>query len=202
MKENKNNVLLTIIGAATLLVAIVGASFAYFSATGGTATQDVKTGELKISAVAGAVNGANIKPVDADDITTVADKIANSEVVKLPITVTTTDTNISASYDIFLTTTGVALNSDDSLSGGNLSELKWELVKGAAGSETSVATGDFTAGNVTKLKLNSTAIDIPNGGSVDEYKLLVYILNDKDNAQDKLQGMTITAYTTVEAQQK
>ncbi len=207
MKENKNNVLLTIIGAATLLVAIVGASFAYFSATGGTASQDVQTGSLKISAVAGSIEEANIKPVADADITSIEEKLANNDVVKLPITVTTTGTNVSSEYNIFLTTTGIGL--DESKTGGSLEQLKWELLQGEDGSEASIATGNFASGDVTKLQLNSTAFNIVNGGAVDNYKLLIYIQNTEDTpgepgsgVQDKLQGMSFTAYTTVEAQQK
>lgn len=207
MNENKNSVLLTIIGAATLLVAIVGASFAYFSATGGTATQDVKTGVLKVSAVAGSVTQANIKPVDTTEVDTVAEKIANNDVVKLPVTVTTTDTTVSSEYNIYLTTAGIALSDDKE--GGSLDQLKWELLSGEDGSETSIANGNFASGDVTKLKLNTTAINIPDGGAVDSYKILIYIENTEDTVagdgsgvQDKLQGMSFTAYTTVEAQQK
>ena len=45
MKEGKNNtVLLTVIGIATLLVAVVGATFAYFSAQlSGTENQSTMT---------------------------------------------------------------------------------------------------------------------------------------------------------------
>ncbi len=207
MENNKNNVLLTIIGVATLLVALVGASFAYFSATGGTATQDVSTGTLKISAVAGAVNGANIKPVTFAEDATVATKIASSDVVKLPVTVTTTGTTIDSEYNMYLTTTGIALNTAAG-EGGSLADLKWELVKGADGAEALVAKGDFTNGNVTKSQIGS-AVEIPENGTVDEYKLLIYIANTEDatpgdgtGVQDQLQGLNITAFVTVEAKQK
>ena len=204
MENKRNNVLLTIIGVATLLVAIVGASFAYFSATGGTATQNVNTGTLKISAVAGAVNQSNIKPAKSTEIADMAAKMSNGDVVKLPITVNTTGTTISSEYNIFLTTTGIELNTGGG-EGGALADVKWELVRDpdteSDGDEESIATGDFTDGNVTKKQLNTSAINIPNGGTTDEYKLLIYIL-DTDAVQDQLQGLTITAFATVEAKQK
>ena len=204
MENKRNNVLLTIIGVATLLVAIVGASFAYFSATGGTATQNVNTGTLKISAVAGAVNQSNIKPAKSAEIDDMAAKMSNGDVVKLPITVNTTGTTISSEYNIFLTTTGIELNADGG-EGGALADVKWELVRDpdteSDGDEESIATGDFTSGDVTKKQLNTSAINIPNGGTTDEYKLLIYIL-DTEAVQDQLQGLTITAFATVEAKQK
>ena len=38
MENKKNTILLTVIAVATLLVAVVGATFAYFTAQGGTGT--------------------------------------------------------------------------------------------------------------------------------------------------------------------
>lgn len=197
MENKRNNVLLTIIGVATLLVAIVGASFAYFSASGGTATQNVNTGTLKISAVAGAVNGSNIKPVLPANISTLEAKLAHADVVKLPITVNTTGTNISSEYNIFLTVSGLELNTEAG-EGGAIEDINWELVQDDT---TSIASGTFDADNVTKLKLNDEAINIVNGGATDEYKLLIYI-NDTTEVQDQLQGLQITAFATVEAKQK
>ena len=45
MENKKNTILLTVIAVATLLVAVVGATFAYFSAAGGTGT----TGNVTVS---------------------------------------------------------------------------------------------------------------------------------------------------------
>ena len=45
MENRKNTILLTVIAVATLLVAVVGATFAYFSAAGGTGT----TGNVTVS---------------------------------------------------------------------------------------------------------------------------------------------------------
>ena len=45
MENKKNTILLTVIAVATLLVAVVGATFAYFSASGGTGT----TGNVTVS---------------------------------------------------------------------------------------------------------------------------------------------------------
>jgi len=219
MENNKNNVLLTVIAVATLLVAIVGASFAYFSATGETVEQSVKTGVLKISAAATAVQEANIIPVDTTEIDTVAEKLAHADVAKLPVTVNTTDTTISSEYNIFLTTTGVRLNAgtaENPLTGGDLEQLKWELIEMTSETEgTSIADGNFklaqdaTDANFNKKQLNTAAINIPEGGTTDEYKVLIYIENTEDDVagdgsgkQDQLQGLTIGATVTVDAKQK
>jgi len=73
--ENRNNALLTVIAVATLLVAIAGASFAYFTATAQTTTQAVKTGKLTVSTTTGTVNESNIKPVDATELSGTWDSI-------------------------------------------------------------------------------------------------------------------------------
>ena len=59
--EKKNTVLLAVIAVATLLVAVVGATFAYFTAQGGTASQAdivVQTGK------AGSSSMATFKPIN------------------------------------------------------------------------------------------------------------------------------------------
>ena len=61
MENKKNTILLTVIAVATLLVAVVGATFAYFTATGGTAVSkqvNVITGTAASSsfAIDGAIN--------------------------------------------------------------------------------------------------------------------------------------------------
>ena len=48
MERNSNKILLTVIGAGTLLVALAGATFAYFSATGTTTKQQVTTAVLDL----------------------------------------------------------------------------------------------------------------------------------------------------------
>ena len=205
--ENKNNTLLTIIGAATLLVAIVGATFAYFSATSNTVTQDVKTGALKVSVSAGQVSEANIKPVDKTEITDYSSLSSNNDVVELPISVTTTGTTISSTYDIYLTASGVALNTQldgTTLSGGSLSDLKWALYSKKGDTTSLVNSGDLSGGGA---KQNLTDASVPieleteaTTPHTDEYTLFIYIEN-KDEEQNQLQGMNISATISVDAKQ-
>ena len=50
--EKKNTILLTVIAVATLLVAVVGATFAYFTATSGTTGDNADTGAINTAQVA------------------------------------------------------------------------------------------------------------------------------------------------------
>ena len=89
--EKKNTILLTVIAIATLLVAVVGATFAYFTASvstnegnGGTGTTTVKS---KTTATASMDLGSDVSPTDG--------VLPGYKVVK-PITITGgTDTNAS-----------------------------------------------------------------------------------------------------------
>ena len=205
MENRSNNTLLTVLAVATLLVALAGASFAYFTATGEAATQNVSTGVLKISATAGSVKGSSVKPVKASALD-VAAKLSNSDVVKLPITVDTTGTTVDANYNIYLTTAtvedGKGLDATTATTNGNSSQIKWELVSVSsldATTGTTIASGDFTNGDMDgTVALNSAVRPVTKGA--EHYMILIYI-EDNDKVQDDLQGMTITATTTVKAQQ-
>ena len=199
MKKSENNTYLTIIAVITLLISIIGATFAYFTARSSTLGEKVTTGQLKISAIAGAVNETEIIPVKATDIININSKISNVNVAKLPITVDTTGTTIPGIYNIYLTTSGIDEKVTTIL--GNSSHIKWELIKGEPGSEITLNSGSFDDGDVNSLKINVEPIDVFVGGTIEKYTLFVYIL-DNDTLQDDLSTMRITAHTTVEAVQK
>ena len=205
MENRKSNILLTVIGVATLLVALVGASFAYFSATSSEISQKVKTGALKISVATTEINQAPIKPVKTSEIDTMTKKLAHADVVKLPIEVNTTGTTIESEYTMYLTTSGI--NAVDAVAedlGGSKEDIKWELVRD--GETNPILTGDFKAGDATKTALHAGRLAVPSQGEgenktyggVENYTLLIYI-EDSANVQDRLQGLNITAFVTVEA---
>ena len=80
-RENgKGKIALTVIGAATLLTALVGATFAYFSATSTTTTQTVTTANLNLSITADgdATHVTNIKPTTWSD--TMSDNTTNADI--------------------------------------------------------------------------------------------------------------------------
>ena len=200
MERNGNKVLLTVIGIAVLIVATVGATFAYFSATGGTVTQNVNTGELKVSATSSIADGVSIKPTNWVDATS-AD--SDSDIAKVELDVVTDGTTITTGkYDIKLTTTGIDLNTSDGKTGGALSDVKWALYDiTESASPVEIDTGDFTSGNYTNATVLNTTdgqISIPAGTNTDKYKLYIWI-EDTSAVQDQLQGLTITATLSVDA---
>ena len=207
MEERKNNnkVVLTIIGLAILVVATIGATFAYFSATSKTVNQNVTTGELKVATTSTVANNTNLKPTDVMD-----NNDSNADIAKITLSVDTTGTSITTgTYDIQLTTTGIELKDQiDSSSteggkidlvGGKLEDVKWALYKASeddpAKGTDEVAKGTFcvkkatedacddtkTDGDVEDLKLNTDSVKIDSenfdgeGKSIQVDKYILYI---------------------------
>lgn len=191
--NSNNNIVLTVLGIATLLVAITGASFAYFTATSITTNQNIKTGVLKISTTTGSVQGANIKPVKESDINTITKKKENADVIKIPITVNTTDTTIDATLDVYMTAAGFG---DKTYTNGNPTDIKWELLDST---DTNIGSGSFDM-NTTDLKLNTNSIETVSDKTTYNYTLLIYILDNND-IQDDLQDLTLSATLRVDAKQ-
>ena len=139
-KDKKiHNTLLTIIGVMTLLVAVIGATFAYFSATYTAKPQNIKTGELKVSASSSIDHNENIKPTkwNGDDVSEI-DETNENDITVVTLTVDTAGTTIDeAHYNIFLSATGIKLNETQvqvsqsgekaNRTGGTLSEIKWSF---------------------------------------------------------------------------
>ncbi len=222
-ERKNNNVLLTIIGAATLLVAIVGATFAYFSAADTVDVQDITTGELKVQATSGTVSQENIKPTDftveglTDEILT-----KNTDVAQLPITVDFTGTTIDAYYNFYLTTTNLEdLPKADSApepKNGVVQDINWALlsVTEAEGAKTYTKLEDGTfGGDMTNHKLlnntESSSVESITAEQVKtlteqaskaekKYVLLIWI-QENNEPQDELQELTINATVKVEANQ-
>ena len=200
MERNANKVLLTVIGIAVLIVATVGATFAYFSASSGTAAQNIKTGELKVSATSSLADGVSIKPTtwtnasDADD---------NADIAKVGLSVVTDGTTIATGkYSINLTTTGITL--DTSKVGGKLSDVKFALYD-TTDLSNAIITSDFgdeayteENGNAVNRTIASN-ISIPVGENTDTYTLYIWIEDTTNDVQDQLQGLTVTAKLTVDA---
>ena len=207
MEGNTNKVLLTVIGIGVLIVATVGATFAYFSATGGTATQQIKTGELKVTASSTLTDGTNIKPTtwSTTDMTA---NTENTDIAKVKLDVVTDGTTItSGKYTINLTTTGIALKEETAtVKGGSLDQVKWALYD-VSDLTTAKASGTFADeayteenGNaVNRAILENVAIPGDVEQNTDTYTLYIWIENTKDAVQDRLQGLNVTAKLTVDA---
>lgn len=188
-RENmKGKIALTVIGAATLLVALAGATFAYFSATSVTEERTVTTSNLNLNV---AINGSsahvtNIKPTTWTSLDAAA---TNADISKIPFKVTG-ESSTNGTYVVNMQTS-IALNpgtdaDGKALVGGEVGDIKYRLYKG---DQEVIGETAFTA---------STNVDIVTNGAItagtalnDEYMLYVYI-KDNSGDQNKLQAIDFT----------
>ena len=206
-RENmKGKIALTVIGAATLLVALAGATFAYFSATSTTTTQTVTTSsmDLTVEADTNTTHIENIKPTTWSD--TVSDNVANSDIAKVSFKVTSTST-AAGTYQIKMTAPGLALNTGNDadgnkLVGGTLDQVMYKVYKVNGSTYTPVtateATGDLSDPSAAKLIVTDAAI---SGTLNDQYVIFVYIENDDKSPQNQLQGLDFEISVTGSAAQ-
>lgn len=198
--NRKGKIALTVIGAATLLVAMTGATFAYFSATSKTTTQTVTTSSLNLTV---SYNGEdsnvkNIKPTTwaADAEGKVAEaNTTNKDIIKFPFKVTG-ESSSAGTYKVNLQTS-IALNNGTvveeqgqdpvSLTGGEISDIKYRLYK-----------ADGTPVGAEQSFAETTNTDIISNGAItanvaldDQYVLYIYI-SKTEQPQNKLQGINFT----------
>ena len=191
MEGNKHKVLLTVIGAGTLLVALAGATFAYFSATSTTTTRTVTTSsmDLTVAADTNTTHITNIKPTtwDENDIT---QNVGNADIAKVSFKVTSSST-AAGTYQISMTAPRLALNSgtvveqepaegeeaeEVALNGGSLDQVMYKVYKVSGNTYTPVtatqATGTLAEPSVEKLIVTGA----PIGSSLnDQYVIFVCI---------------------------
>lgn len=215
MEERKSKILLTAIGAGTLLVAMVGATFAYFSATYTTTTQEVTTADLNLTVTADSntTHITNIKPTTWSD--TLATNLTNTDIAKVSFKVTSTSSS-AGTYSIEMLSNNLKLNTSTvleeqggtavALQGGSLSDIKYNVYKlsgdaSSASSYTAVsgtgATGTFDAPTTAKEIISGATI---TSSLNDQYVIFVYIEN-KDEAQNQLQGLDFDVTVTGSASQ-
>lgn len=198
--NRKGKIALTVIGAATLLVAMTGATFAYFSAISKTTTQTVTTSSLNLTV---SYNGEdsnvkNIKPTtwanDVDGKVATANT-TNKDIIKFPFKVTG-ESSSAGTYKVNLQTS-IALNNGTvveeqgkdpvSLTGGEISDIKYRLYK-----------ADGTPIGAEQSFAATTDTDIIDNGTInanvaldDQYVLYIYI-SKTEQPQNKLQGINFT----------
>lgn len=191
--ENKNKILLTVIGALTFVAVLVGTTFAYFSATSTTNSVNVTTSNLNLNVEAdgAATHVTNIKPTTWDGAT-LANNDDNVDIAKIPFKVTGTS-SVQGTYTVNLKTS-IALN--DSLTGGDVSDIKYRLFD-SEGEEIGTE-GSFAASTDVNI-LEDITID-GSGAILDEYVLYVYI-SDNSAEQNKLQDVDFTISLGGSAQQ-
>ena len=111
--EKKNTILFTVIAVATLLVAVVGATFAYFTATS-TAGEDNDTASTGTTTTVGGVNLAMTSATTDNDITYPGGYVVAG------VEVTATNSDTINSYDTSFNVVGTITNN-------TTTELKWYL---------------------------------------------------------------------------
>lgn len=215
MKEGKNNtVLLTVIGIATLLVAVVGATFAYFSAQlSGQETQSTMTIQ--------ASNGGS-STLDGGEAIIVKDIYPRDEAwVNKKIAVTydnttatsgTYDYNVGLhytngyqvvgdSYDIQYTITegyceGKPEAADQAACGTAGGTWNRNVAnQGSVTKQTTDKTG-IPAGTGDLTAIASGKINLPANGVKHYYTLRIYFVND--TTRNQIQGAEFTAYAMTE----
>jgi len=191
MNENRSNtLLLTVIGVATLLVAVIGASFAYFTATiSGQETGTTVTVGAGSLAIAYDDGGADIETPPLEPVPAPDDPVATK-------TFTITGTNSTSAimpYTIKLVVTGNTFTSNtltydlDSTNTGGNGYIVPDIV------ETGIATG------ASNISLGTGYFSGVVSSSVHTYVLNIYFPDTGFN-QDEDKNKEFTAYvdTTVE----
>lgn len=199
--NNKFNLMITILGVSILILATIGATFAYFSSTSKSDSQNIKTGSITLKAESSKANATNIKPTVWDPL--ISTDAANKDIAQINLSVNTYGTTVKgAKYDIYFATSGVKLNNESGLEGGSLSDIKWKLVDSTS---DIIGEGDFTDGDfTTPVKANNKSIIIDSSAANEEeatktYILFIYI---QDNGQqNQLQNLSIDITMSAKAVQ-
>jgi len=193
--EKKNTILLTVIAIATLLVAVVGATFAYFSATGTTDNTENNTTTVTTNALASAVmnmgdevKGENVYPgfkaVKSVTVTG-ACPVGNDTCKNVDATIKVTE-NIpevfgdDVTWTLYKSATPITCTGSDSITNGENGEVQHSAsytCTDTTGAEEVISSDDVTG---TTAKAN---ISVANGTN-DNYYLVVNYANDgEQNAQ-------------------
>ena len=192
-KKNSNSIVLTVIGVATLLVALVGATFAYFSASSTSDPESVQSGHLTISSSLDEADEKDIVPTEWSE--TMSENDDNINIAKFQYTVNGSGTTVrDAVYDVKLTgTVSLASKVENGVTasdqGGEESDVLYKLVSG----ESVVAEGNYSQIKTGKQILTGKTLNISGN---DTYTLYVFI-DETNTNQDKLQGANVSA--TMEA---
>ena len=189
---NGNKVLLTVIGAATLLTALVGATFAYFSATASSEEQTVTTATSNISVSIPEDNTIeNLRPTTFDTDSPVEKA---GEVVKIPVTVQGKST-ASGSYTLSLNEPEITLSAGTTHDGAlaqndqsDVSDIKWAVYDSDG---KLVKTDSFTGTTqTTEIKTNSYAAGDGATNNIDDSYYVYVWIDNKNYDQNKLQDLT------------
>lgn len=181
MGENKGQtIFLSVIGIATLLVAIIGATFAYFTTTmnnGGETGSQIKTAELK------AVTFTTEPGTALTDVYPGA-KFSDTKVVVETASIPANTTIPYTCTVSLLSTKGTVANA----AALQDSDIRWSAT--SDGGDTAVAEGVLSGKNNT-FSGNLTSKNTSNNIK-DTWTVKAQFINDTDNSQNTLQGATAT----------
>lgn len=188
--DKKNQRILTVLAVITLFVVLLGATFAFFSATSKSEPQIITTSSLSLNvSIKGSTHIENIKPTTWTNIGAAE---TNKDISKIPFAVTAPK-GVKATYDIKMET---QIPSNTTLSGGSATDVKYKLFK--LGENTALKEGSLGA-NFSENIL--TSIAITEGVELnDQYILYVYIEN-KNSEQNTLQNIDFSVNLTGSANQ-
>lgn len=214
--EKKNTILLTVIAVATLLVAVVGATFAYFTATASSDGDDASTGAVNTATV------ASVKLTKAEtgkSTTTIYPGTSNyagmsitaskegSDAAEYDITYTLSGnvtlseafTKGAVTYKVYRTTSPVSApvtctdpTSTPSATGAQYSqECTLDNTMTTSGTEVASGTVDGTTASIS-----ITDQELSTSGNTQYYYYLVVSYEKKNEDQNEDQNKTITASLT------
>ena len=163
MENRKNTILLTVIAVATLLVAVVGATFAYFTAQGGSSVQtpvNVTTSTTSNGSfqTSGAITiNANQENFGQD---------AGDQTGQATGTVTYTASGTQASNFCYTVTLDITANNFEYTTEGSTPELTFTAEKEANAASITSPTTLINAQDITTV---TSDIQIPNAVSGSDY---------------------------------
>ena len=183
--EKRNTILLTVIAVATLLVAVVGATFAYFAQSGdynATANLTANTAAASSSFVATG-SAIQLEVTAAQMVKALEGNVANTSTVENAITVSFTSGSteqLSCTYDIYYKWTDSSDTYTMSNGAANSKEFTYEITKNGsafAGGETNFATKD-AADHVVDTSAKQTITNkSATEATVDRYNVTVRFYN-------------------------
>lgn len=206
--EKKNTILLTIIAVATLLVGVVGATFAYFTATVNTKNEENSTTNIKTSTLVSAsmdfgslVTSNNALPgyKALKTVTVKGAGNAGDQPVSANITLTPNVTGFGShvKYSLYriatkdIATKGVTCTESKPVAGTKAYD---EMTCNTTNAGTPIASGTFNGTTPVSTKVNVAYNDD------DTYYLVVEYENEVSSDQNSEQGQTFSVAIDFAAQ--
>ena len=163
MENRKNTILLTVIAVATLLVAVVGATFAYFTAQGG------KSVQTPVNVTTAQTSNGSFSTSGAITINATQENFGQgkgNQVGTATGTVTYTASSTAASDFCYTVTLDITANNFEYTTEGSTPELTFTAEKQA---NAALITSPTTLIDTQDITTTSTDIQIPNAVSGSDY---------------------------------